>query len=94
MVGYTFGRYGRHLGRAFQIADDLLDCTSSTEKLGKRTGKDANASKQTYPEAFGLEQSRARAEREINQALKAVAPLGAKGDRLQELARYVIARES
>ncbi|MCH8806205.1 MAG: polyprenyl synthetase family protein [Planctomycetes bacterium] len=88
------GRYGRHLGRAFQIADDLLDCTSSTEKLGKRTGKDANASKQTYPEAFGLEQSRARAEREINQALKAVAPLGAKGDRLQELARYVIARES
>ena len=46
-------RYGRHLGLAFQICDDLLDRTASTADLGKRSGKDAHAAKQTYPAAFG-----------------------------------------
>ena len=50
------GTYGRHLGLSFQIADDLLDVTSTAEKLGKTVGKDARAGKQTYPASVGVQQ--------------------------------------
>lgn len=85
--------YGRHLGLAFQIADDLLDETASTEDLGKRAGKDAGAAKQTYPAAFGSEESRKRARAEIDAASVALEIFGDRANRLKELAEFVIARD-
>jgi geranylgeranyl diphosphate synthase, type II len=86
-------QYGRHLGLAFQITDDLLDTTSSAEQLGKRAGKDAAAAKQTYPAAFGTEESKAQARREVEAALRILDPFGSRADRLRDLARYVIGRD-
>jgi geranylgeranyl pyrophosphate synthase len=86
-------RYGRHLGLAFQIADDLLDATGSSQQLGKQVGKDAAAAKQTYPAAFGLEASRTEAAREVEAALHALDSFGGRADRLRDLARYVIRRD-
>lgn len=87
------GRFGRHLGLAFQIVDDLLDCTGSTATLGKRVRKDTDVRKQTYPAAFGLERSRAQAEREIDTALTALEAYGCPADNLRGLARFVLARD-
>ena len=89
----ALAKYGRHLGLAFQITDDLLDATSSLERMGKAVGKDAVASKQTYPAAFGLDESRAQARREVDAALTALEPFGSRADRLRDLARYVVRRD-
>jgi geranylgeranyl diphosphate synthase type II len=85
--------FGRHLGLAFQITDDLLDVTGNTETVGKQVGKDAAAAKQTYPAAFGVAQSRTRARQEIDVALAALVPFGAAADRLRDLATYVVTRD-
>jgi geranylgeranyl diphosphate synthase type II len=85
--------YGRRLGLAFQISDDLLDQTGTTAKLGKRVGKDAGESKQTYPAAFGIEESRRRAGEEIEAGVAALQPFGIRADHLRHLARYVLARD-
>jgi geranylgeranyl diphosphate synthase type II len=87
------GCYGRHLGLAFQIVDDLLDRTSSSGALGKRAGKDDALAKQTFPAVFGEPASRQRAQREIDDATRALAPLGSSAARLRELARFVLGRE-
>ncbi|MCC6358905.1 MAG: polyprenyl synthetase family protein, partial [Phycisphaerales bacterium] len=84
--------YGRRLGLAFQIADDLLDATGTTEDLGKRAGKDAAASKQTYPAAFGVEESRRRAREEVDGACAARSRFGDGAGNLRLLAEYVIRR--
>jgi geranylgeranyl diphosphate synthase type II len=89
----ALGNYGRRLGLAFQIIDDLLDATGSTATLGKRAGKDAAAGKQTYPAAHGLEASRAAARREYLAARDALQMFGPAADRLRQLAEYVIARD-
>jgi len=89
----ALGRYGRHLGLAFQIVDDVLDETSTTAALGKRAGKDAAVSKQTYPAVFGRDASRAQARREVDAATAALAPFGAAAQRLCELAEVVVTRD-
>jgi geranylgeranyl diphosphate synthase type II len=89
----AFGRFGRSLGLAFQIVDDLLDLTGSTEATGKRVGKDAGRSKQTYPGVLGAGQSRVLAEREAQQAVAALEPLGERAERLCGLAEYVLRRD-
>lgn len=90
----ALGRYGRHLGLAFQIADDILDETSTPEELGKATTKDADAGKQTYPRVVGMEASRTAAREQIEQAEKALEIFGEKADNLRCLARYVIDRRN
>lgn len=85
--------YGRHLGLAFQIVDDLLDATGSAEDLGKGVRKDAAAGKQTYPAAFGLDESRRRAEGQVDAALRQLDPFGEPAERLRDLARYVLRRD-
>lgn len=85
--------YGRHLGLAFQIVDDVLDCTSSTEQLGKRAGKDAGESKQTYPAVHGIEESRRRARQAADDAIAALTPFGERARWLGGLARYVVSRD-
>jgi geranylgeranyl diphosphate synthase type II len=89
----ALGCYGRRLGLAFQITDDLLDATGSTDALGKRAGKDAVAGKQTYPAAHGIEASRAAARREYLAACEALEIFGPAADRLRQLAEYVITRD-
>jgi geranylgeranyl diphosphate synthase, type II len=86
-------KFGRALGLAFQIVDDILDVTQTTEKLGKSAGKDVAAKKATYPAVIGLEASRAEAHRLTKQAHTALSILGDKGEALHALANYLLERE-
>lgn len=86
--------FGRHLGLAFQIVDDLLDVTSTPEQMGKATGKDAAKGKNTYPALLGLEASEADARRQLQAALDALEPLGGQADGLRSLARFVVDRQT
>lgn len=89
----TLQRYGRCIGLAFQIADDLLDEIGDPEKMGKGTRKDAALGKWTYPRILGVEASRTRAEQLVNEATECVREFGQKGAMLEALARYVIERD-
>ncbi len=86
--------YGRHLGLAFQIIDDVLDVTSTPEQMGKATNKDAGKGKNTYPVLLGLEHSKAEAKRQLQMAIDAVKPLGDGAGRLITLAKFVVEREA
>jgi len=88
----ALARYGVHLGQAFQIVDDLLDVTSSSERLGKGVGKDVEADKQTFPRCVGIEESRRIAAASTERALAALERFGAPADDLRELARYGLER--
>jgi geranylgeranyl diphosphate synthase type II len=85
--------YGRCFGLAFQITDDLLDVEGDAGQAGKRLRKDAGRGKLTYPGLLGVAESRRRAERLCLEACNALAPLGAAGARLAQLARYVLERD-
>jgi geranylgeranyl diphosphate synthase type II len=85
--------FGRALGLAFQVIDDILDVTQTSEKLGKSAGKDLAAKKATYPAVFGLEKSRAEARRLTRRAHNALESLGEKAGVLRALADYLLARE-
>ncbi len=88
------GRYGRHLGRAFQIVDDVLDVTATPEELGKATTKDLDAGKQTYPGIVGVAESRRAAEEEVSHAEEALKSFGPTADNLRQLARFVLERRT
>ncbi len=85
--------FGHSLGLAFQVIDDILDVTQTSEKLGKSAGKDVAAQKATYPSVLGLEASRAEAKRLTNRAHKAIAPFGKEGEALRALANYLLERD-
>jgi geranylgeranyl pyrophosphate synthase len=88
----ALARYGMELGLAFQIADDVLDVTSTAQTLGKTPGKDDRARKATYPAQLGLEESRAHAALRIEQALAALHAVELHDDRLEHLARFALER--
>jgi geranylgeranyl pyrophosphate synthase len=81
--------YGRAVGLAFQIKDDLLDVEADAATLGKAAGKDAAAGKATFPGIWGVERSHAMLREQIEQAIEAVRSLPGRGGRLPELARFV-----
>lgn len=85
--------FGQSLGLAFQVIDDILDVTQTSEKLGKSAGKDVAAQKATYPAVFGLERSRAEAHRLTAAAHDALKSFGAKAETLRALADYLLNRE-
>jgi geranylgeranyl diphosphate synthase type II len=85
--------FGMATGLAFQILDDILDVTQTSEKLGKSAGKDLAAEKSTYPSLIGLEASRAEAARLTQSAHEALAVFDACGSRLRELADHLLARD-
>ena len=85
--------FGRALGLAFQVIDDILDVTQTSEKLGKNAGKDIAAKKATYPAVIGLNKSRAEAKRLTSRADAALANFGRSADRLREIAKHLLARE-
>jgi geranylgeranyl diphosphate synthase, type II len=87
-------RFGQAIGLAFQIVDDILDVTQTSEQLGKTAGKDVASEKATYPALFGLEESRKKARELLEDAYKGLQNLGANGETLKGLARFLIERES
>jgi len=89
----AISEFGRALGLAFQVIDDILDVTQTSEKLGKSAGKDVAAHKATYPSVLGLEKSRAEAGRLTRRAHAALRPLGKKAETLRALATYLLERE-
>ena len=86
--------YGRALGLAFQIKDDLLDVESDAATLGKASHKDAAAGKATFPAVWGVERSRALLVENVEEAIAAASQLPGGGGVLPELARFVGARKS
>jgi farnesyl diphosphate synthase len=88
--------YGRAVGAAFQIADDILDVESDAATLGKRAGKDAERNKGTLVSVLGLEAARRELDRLVDEAIAAVdaAGVGAKGDVLRSTARFVANRKT
>jgi geranylgeranyl diphosphate synthase type II len=84
--------YGKNIGLAFQIADDILDITADKKLLGKR-GSDKDNNKLTYPALFGLERSMQMAERHIRRAKQDLKIFGGKADMLRKLADYIIKRQ-
>lgn len=86
------GKYGDCIGIAFQIVDDLLDVEGSAENTGKRTGKDQQRGKLTFPAIYGLEASRQQAGQYVADAIEILKPLGPKAAHLQQLARYITDR--
>jgi geranylgeranyl diphosphate synthase type II len=85
--------FGRALGLAFQVIDDILDVTQTTEKLGKSAGKDITAHKATYPSIIGLEKSRMEARRLTTKAHSALEVFGKRAERLHALANYLLERD-
>ncbi|MBI4719126.1 MAG: polyprenyl synthetase family protein [Planctomycetes bacterium] len=86
------GGYGADLGRAFQIADDLLDLTATAQTLGKDCGKDERRGKQTFPRCVGREASRQAAQEAVQRAVSGLLRFGAAAYDLRELAAYVVHR--
>ena len=84
--------FGNRIGLAFQIVDDILDMTASSEELGKTPGKDQKVKKATYPALYGLQASRRQAQELIAAAVAAIADLGDRAEPLRELARFVYSR--
>lgn len=85
-------RYGRRVGLAFQVADDILGSTSTLKELGKRPGADARKKKATYPGVVGLERSRLDLARLVAQAKAECRHLGSNSKMFEELAEFVAAR--
>jgi geranylgeranyl diphosphate synthase, type II len=85
-------QFGRKIGLAFQIADDLLDVQGSEELLGKRVGKDFQHGKLTFPHLLGVEESHRRAAQLVDEASQALGQLGEKRAGLEAIARYVLER--
>ena len=84
--------FGEKAGLAFQIVDDILDMTQSSDELGKTAGKDTATLKATWPAVFGLEQSRRDAGQLIADAFAALEPFGGSADSLKSLAEYLVSR--
>jgi geranylgeranyl diphosphate synthase type II len=85
-------RYGDAVGLAFQIVDDLLDVTASTEQLGKTAGTDAQQGKATYPAFFGKEKTRALAKEAVDSAQEALSSFDEHAEPLRALAQYIFKR--
>ena len=89
----ALSRFGSALGLAFQVMDDILDVTGTTEVLGKTAGKDAAVAKATYPAVLGLDGAREEARRLTEEALGALEIFRERGDRLREIAGWMLRRE-
>ncbi len=85
--------FGQSIGLAFQIVDDILDVTQTSEQLGKTAGKDTAAQKATYPALFGIEESGRKADSLISEAFEELENFGQRAQTLKELARYLVERK-
>ena len=85
--------FGQQVGLAFQIVDDVLDVTQTSEQLGKTAGKDTVSEKTTYPALFGIEESVKKADALVASAFAQLDPLGERAATLKEIARYLVERK-
>jgi geranylgeranyl diphosphate synthase type II len=85
--------FGRDIGLAFQIVDDILDVTQTSEQLGKTAGKDTASEKATYPALFGLEASERKANELVDSAFSHLESFGTRAEPLKELARFLVERK-
>jgi geranylgeranyl diphosphate synthase, type II len=85
--------YGRHIGLAFQIKDDILDVVASTNELGKSAGADIKRNKATYPSILGMEKSAGLLQDEKRLAISSLRPFGDEASYLAQLAEYIIDRK-
>jgi geranylgeranyl diphosphate synthase type II len=85
--------FGQSIGLAFQIVDDVLDVTQTSEQLGKTAGKDMAAEKATYPALFGIDESIRRADLLVDKAVTALDSFGARADTLKALAHFLVERK-
>ena len=85
-------RYAQKIGLAFQIVDDVLDITATSEELGKSAGKDVAAQKATYPSLWGLEASQQKADQLVAEAIDQLSKFGEKAQPLIAIAQYITAR--
>ncbi|HEX8945711.1 MAG TPA: farnesyl diphosphate synthase [Gemmatimonadaceae bacterium] len=90
----ALSQFGDAIGLAFQIADDVLDVTATTDRLGKRAGRDVDLAKSTYPALLGVEGARQRAESLVVDGCAALRAAGLLSTELDTLARFVVERES
>ncbi|MCP4294450.1 MAG: polyprenyl synthetase family protein [Proteobacteria bacterium] len=85
--------FGDEIGKCFQIQDDILDETGSSESIGKTPGSDSKNEKLTYPSIVGLEKSYEYANESLKKALDSLKQTGLKDKRLEEIAKYIVHRE-
>jgi geranylgeranyl diphosphate synthase, type II len=85
--------FGQSIGLAFQIVDDVLDVTQTSEQLGKTAGKDTAAEKVTYPALFGVEESLKKAEALVESAFSSLSDFGARAETLRALAKFLVERK-
>ncbi|MCI0348738.1 MAG: polyprenyl synthetase family protein [Acidobacteriales bacterium] len=85
--------FGQAIGLAFQIVDDVLDVTQSSEQLGKTAGKDTATEKATYPALFGIEESLSKADALVHSGCAALDAFGGRGQTLKELAHFLVQRK-
>jgi geranylgeranyl diphosphate synthase type II len=85
--------FGKSIGLAFQIVDDVLDVTQTSEQLGKTAGKDMAAEKATYPALFGIDESLRKADTLVETALGSLEAFGSRADTLKGLARFLVERK-
>lgn len=86
--------FGSKIGLAFQIVDDVLDVTQTSEQLGKTAGKDTASEKATYPALFGIEASVQKADALVNEAFEQLESFGEQATRVKELARFLVERKN
>ncbi len=89
---HALTEYGRQVGLAFQIVDDILDLTGSSQSLGKTAGKDLRVRKATYPALHGLEASQRKARELVAHAIEVIRGLGDSAEPLRALARFIVDR--
>ncbi len=90
---HKIDHYGKCIGLAFQIQDDVLDATANTATLGKTSGADEKRNKPTYVSLMGLDQARREAQMLCEEALESLQVLGDNGEKLRTLAKYIIERK-
>lgn len=89
----ALGAYGRYIGLAFQVADDILDIEGKPEELGKPVGSDQARKKATGPSLMGIKDAKAHAKALVEQALEQIAIFGGRAEPLAALARYILERK-
>jgi len=90
----ALGLAGGNLGLAFQIMDDILDVTATSEELGKTAGKDQAQQKATYPAVHGLEVSRIHAKALVGEAHAALQSFGPRAEALRALGTFIVERKA
>ena len=88
----ALSNYGEQIGLAFQIVDDILDITADQNLLGKDIGSDAEKEKATYPALYGLDESKKKAEKLVEEGIACLEVFGAKAEPLREIGRFFLQR--